>query len=145
MNVYGKKITNAYSTIGLETSVSNANPHQLITLLLDATLVAIVKGKYHMQKQELDEKSKAINHAITMIDSGLRGGLDFEQGGSLASNLDDLYRYMIKQLLNGHLKNQVELLDEVYQLLQGIKEAWVSIGQQQQMPTAESVKISISS
>lgn len=53
MNVYGKSASKSYTNISLETLVSTANPHQLITLLIDATLVAIVKAKYHMQKQEI--------------------------------------------------------------------------------------------
>ena len=145
MNVYGKSASKSYNNISLETSVSTANPHQLITLLIEATLVAIVKAKYHMQKQEIEEKSKAITHAVTMIDSGLRGGLDFEQGGELAKNLDELYLYMIKQLLTGSLKNQVELLDEAYQLLKEINEAWVAIGQNLDMPTEGPSSISTAS
>jgi len=141
MNVYGKTATNSYANIGFETSVSTANPHLLITLLLEATLVAITKAKHHMEKKEVEEKGKAISHAVTMIDAGLRGGLDFEQGGELAKNLDDLYLYMIKQLLTGHLKNQVELLDETYELLQGIKESWVAIGQNLEMPSEEPISI----
>ncbi|MEI6268654.1 MAG: flagellar export chaperone FliS [Methylococcaceae bacterium] len=145
MNVYGKAVTKSYANISLETSVSTANPHQLITLLLEAILVSIVKAKYHMQKQEIEEKGKAINHAVTMIDGGLRGGLDFDQGGELAKNLDELYLYIIKQLLTGNLKNQVELLDEAYQLLKGIKEAWVTIGQNLDVPTEGPRSISTAS
>jgi len=145
MNVYSKSATKSYANIGFETSVSTANPHQLITLLLEATLAAIVKAKYHMEKQEIEEKGKAINHAVTMIDSGLRGGLDFDQGGELAKNLDELYLYMIKQLLTGNLKNQVELLDEAYQLLQSIKVAWVTIGQNIDMPAEGPRSISTAS
>jgi len=48
---------------------------------------------------------------------------------------------MIKQLLTGHLKNQVELLDETYELLQGIKESWVAIGQNLEMPSEEPISI----
>jgi flagellar protein FliS len=145
MNVYGKSASKSYNNISLETSVSTANPHQLITLLIEATLVAIVKAKYHMQKQEIEEKGKAITHAVTMIDGGLRGGLDFDQGGELAKNLDELYLYMIKQLLTGNLQNQVELLDEAYQLLQGIKEAWVTIGQNLDLPAEGPRSISTAS
>ena len=145
MDVYGKTVTQSYASVNLETSVSTANPHQLITLLFEAILVSIVKAKYHMEKKDLNEKGKAISHAVTMIDGGLRGGLNFEQGGELANDLDELYRYMIKQLLNGNLNNQVELLDEAYQLLKGIKEAWVTIGQNLDMPTEGPRSISTAS
>jgi flagellin-specific chaperone FliS len=52
---------------------------------------------------------------------------------------------MIKQLLTGSLKNQVELLDEAYQLLKEINEAWVAIGQNLDMPTEGPSSISTAS
>ncbi len=137
MNRYSNHAAKAYANVGIESSAYSANPHQLISMLLDATLVAIVKAKHHMQKQELVEKGNTIAHAVTLIDSGLRGSLNFEQGGELASNLDNLYSYMIKQLLNAHLHNQVELLDEVYKLMNEIKSAWASIAGNNQISSKE--------
>jgi flagellar protein FliS len=97
-------------------------------LLFDGILVAISKAKQHMISQEILEKNEAISKATLLIDSGLRAGLNLEQGGELARNLDDLYNYMLNRLMLAHLNNQPELLDEVYGLLTDIKDAWTTIG-----------------
>ena len=118
----------AYSNVGLETGVMTASPHQLITMLFEGALVAILTAKKHMEKNEIAEKGLAISKAIMIIDSGLRGGLNFEAGGELATTLNSLYSYMSQQLMAANLKNKIENLDEVYLLLSDIKNAWLEMG-----------------
>ena len=119
----------AYSNVSLETGVTTASPHQLITMLFDGALVAMVTAKHHMENGEIFEKGQAISKAILIIDSGLRGGLNFEAGdGELSQNLNSLYLYMSEQLMQANLKNDPAILDEVYRLLSEIKSAWVAIG-----------------
>lgn len=117
----------AYSQVGLETGVTAASPHQLIKMLFDGASLAIVKARQHMLEGDVIEKGQAISKAIQIIESGLRTGLNFEAGGELAQNLNGLYSYMTQQLLQANLNNQVELLDEVYQLISEIKLAWEAI------------------
>ena len=125
---YNRNAIKAYANVGFETGINSASPHQLITLLFDGILVAISKAKQHMISQEILEKNEAISKATLLIDSGLRAGLNLEQGGELARNLDDLYNYMLNRLMLAHLNNQPELLDEVYGLLTDNKDAWTTIG-----------------
>ncbi|MEY4210285.1 MAG: hypothetical protein RLZ92_664 [Pseudomonadota bacterium] len=141
---YNRNAINAYTNVGFETGISTASPHQLITLLFDGILAAITKAKQHMINKEILEKNEAISKATLLIDSGLRAGLNFEQGGELATNLDDLYSYMLNRLMLAHLNNQTELLDEVYGLLSDIKDAWTTIGMNTQpdsLQTPQSVTI----
>lgn len=137
---FNRNAINAYTNVGFETGVNSASPHQLISLLFDGILVAITKAKQHMINKEILEKNEAISKATLLIDSGLRAGLNFEQGGELAKNLDDLYSYMINRLMLAHLNNQTELLDEVYGLLSDIKDAWTTIGVNTQSDTNQTPK-----
>ncbi len=45
----------------------------------------------------------------------------------MAENLDRLYDYMERQLLQANLKNDVNILDEVSSLLKEIKVGWDAI------------------
>lgn len=120
----------AYANVGLETGVVTASPHQLICMLFDGALAAIVKAKYHIERHEISDKGQAISKAIMIIDSGLRGGLNLEDGGELAQTLDSLYSYMSQRLMQANLQNNPVLLDEVHTLLGDLKSAWISIGGQ---------------
>ncbi|HEY8539298.1 MAG TPA: flagellar export chaperone FliS, partial [Steroidobacteraceae bacterium] len=52
------------------------------------------------------------------------GDLDIARGAEIAQNLDALYDYMTRRLLQASLKNSVEMLDEVAKLLRDLRDAW---------------------
>lgn len=118
---------NAYAKVGVETGVTTASPHKLVVMLFEGAMVAIASAIQHMQAGEIASKGRAISKAITIIDNGLRASLDKKVGGEIALNLDALYEYMSTRLLIANVKNQPAILEEVYQLLKGLKDAWEAI------------------
>ena len=71
------------------------------------------------------EKSTHLQRAIAIIDE-LRASLDLSQG-ELAHNLESLYEFMSRQLLQAHVVDQPELLDRTAALLQEIRGAWLAL------------------
>lgn len=118
----------AYEKMRLETSVNHASPHQLITLLFDGALHAMKLAILYLQKGKIAEKGAAISKAINIIDNGLKSSLDFEQGGEIAENLNDLYQYISQQLMLANLHNDQEKLQCCFNLLNNIAESWREIG-----------------
>ncbi|MDR3432235.1 MAG: flagellar export chaperone FliS [Rouxiella aceris] len=133
-----RKALNAYGNQSLETEVSVASPHRLILMLFDGAIKACNLARVNMQNGAIADKGRAISHAISIIHEGLRTALDKEQGGELAVNLDALYEYMGRQLLQANLHNDPKLIDEVQDLLAGLKESWEQIDPRQ-MVTQEQV------
>lgn len=119
----------AYTSVGVETGVMEADPHKLILMLFDGAIAAIAAARGHMQQKDIARKGEAISKAITIIDHGLKASLDQNAGGKLAQDLNALYEYMCNRLLLANLKNQPQALDEVNRLLTELKTAWESIGQ----------------
>ncbi|MHB1093177.1 flagellar export chaperone FliS [Thiobacillus sp.] len=119
---------NAYASVGLETSVMAANPHQLIVMLYEGAELAVRMAIRHMNEGDLIRKSAAVTKASTIILEGLRAALDTRHGGKLAMQLDALYDYMGKRLMLAHLKNQTEPLEEVLGLLRELHASWKQIG-----------------
>lgn len=117
----------AYATVGVETGVAAASPHKLIVMLFDGAMIAISTGIHHMQAGDIPKKGAAISKAIAIIENGLRASLDKKVGGEVALNLDSLYEYMVNRLIIANQKNQPSILEEIYQLLKGLKEAWEAI------------------
>ncbi|CAN5234055.1 flagellar export chaperone FliS [soil metagenome] len=118
----------AYTKVAVETGVMEASPHQLITMLFDGAMIALGTALQHMRGGNIPGKGKAISQAIMIIDNGLKASLDKKVGGEIAVNLDALYEYMSKRLIIANLKNQPEIIEEVYGLLKDLKLAWDAIG-----------------
>lgn len=125
---------NAYTQVGLETGVIAASPHRLITMLFEGAMTAITNGARQMAEGDIAAKGKSISHAILIIESGLRGGLDHKQGGEISENLNALYAYMAMRLLQANIENNPDKLNEVHGLLADLKSAWDSIDPSRPQP-----------
>jgi flagellar protein FliS len=119
----------AYQTVGADAAVAYATPYQLIQMLYEAVQARIAAAKGHVQRQQMAEKGALVGKAISII-AGLRHALNKEAGGEIASNLDALYDYMERRLLEASAENSVDKLEEVYGLIGEIKAAWLAIGPQ---------------
>ncbi len=112
-----------YAAIGLETAVMNASPNQLIVMLFDGALSAIVRARIFMQQGNIAAKGTAVSQAISII-SGLHYRLDCEKGGQYAQDLRALYEHMSQRLVQANLYNDVTILNEVSGLLKDIADSW---------------------
>lgn len=112
-----------YGKVAAESEVSYANPHRLVQMLMEGALDKIATAKGQIARGEMEGKSKHISWAMSII-NGLRSSLDMQSGGQIAVNLDDLYSYMTRRLIDANAQNSAEALDEVSGLLLEIKGAW---------------------
>ena len=115
-----------YKQIDCYTGVADADPYQLVLMLLDGALGKFAVAKGLIARNETAKKGEAIGQAISIV-NGLRSSLDMSAGGEIAANLDSLYEYIERRLLEANLNNDVAILDEVSSLLREIKTAWESI------------------
>lgn len=118
----------AYAKAGVDARVPSASPHELILMLYEGAIKAILFAKMYMSQKEIAPKCEMIAKAIAIIDQGLKISLDEKVGGELAQNLKALYDYMCGQLVLANLNNEPQYLDEVSHLLGELKGAWEAIG-----------------
>ncbi|MDX3904134.1 MAG: flagellar export chaperone FliS [Pigmentiphaga sp.] len=117
----------AYASVGVETGVSTSSPHALILMLYDGALASLRRAKTCLQADDAAGKTQAISRAARIIDEGLRASLDHRAGGDLAGQLDALYGYMCRRTLQAGIDNDGAVLDEIVELLDGLRDAWASI------------------
>lgn len=118
-----QKFLQQYQNTSLETSVSEATPHKLVSMLYEGVLTKIARAKGFTQRKQFKDKAAEIAK-VTAILMNLRSNLDFESGGEVALNLDSLYEYMNRRILEAGRENSIEKLDEVAELIRTIKEGW---------------------
>lgn len=122
------KALQQYQQVNTQSGVAYASPHRLIQMLMEGALERIATAKGHIQRQNTAAKGEQISKAVDII-GGLREGLNHETGGEIAANLDALYDYLQRRLLEANLNSDLAILDEVADLLRPIKEAWDTIGE----------------
>lgn len=115
-----------YKAVGVQSGITDATPHQMITMLLDGALDRIASAKGAIARNEVARKGELLGSAITIID-GMRASLDYNGGGEIAANLGSLYDYIERRLLEANALADVAILDEVGGLLKEVKSGWNSI------------------
>jgi flagellar protein FliS len=125
MRAYSK-VADSYGSVQVVTGVATADNIQLIQMLLDGLNESRSSAKGHIRNNAIEEKSKALSRAGRIV-VGLQGALDFERGGELAQNLNELYAYVTRRLLHVNAYNDLAVLDEVQSLIQSIAQAWQTL------------------
>ena len=126
---HGRTATSAgaYHRIGIETDVGGASPHQLVSLLFDGCIDAIVQARGALEQGDPKAKGQAIGRAVRIVEEGLKAGLDLEAGGALAADLRALYGYIVLRLTRANLHNDDAALAECQRLIEPVREAWSRI------------------
>lgn len=117
---------NKYAAIHNESIADEASPHKLIQMLMSGFLMRVNAAKGAIQRNDFQEKSLRISQATGII-GGLIDGLDMENGGDIADNLNSLYDYINRRLFQASAENNVEILDEVCGLMREVQTAWNAI------------------
>ena len=122
---YGKKRSGVaqYGKVAAESEVAYASPHRLVQMLMEGALEKVATAKGCIERNDLEGKSRQITWAMSII-NGLRTSLDMDAGGAIAVNLDDLYAYMTRRLIDASAQNDANALSDVIDLLLEIKGAW---------------------
>lgn len=125
--MYSRTGINAYANIEVESAVLSASPYQLVNMLFDSALSALKRAQILIEQGDVTGKGQAISKAINIISNGLQSGLDYDANKELCTNLDNLYDYMTRRLLQANLHNDSAALVEVHSLLNNISDAWKEI------------------
>ena len=116
----------AYKATEASSSVHDATPHKLISLLFDACQENLAVAKGGIQRKDIKVKAEAIKKAMEII-VRLQAVLDFDKGGQIAVQLDDLYTFCTNRLALANALNDADKIDEVYRVIADIKLGWKQI------------------
>lgn len=129
------KALNQYKSVDLNTAVEAASPHQLISMLFQGAQGALAKAVGCIERNDIQQRTQQINKACEIVVT-LKGSLNFEQGGEVAENLDSLYDYMLRTLMQANRESDVAKVKEVSELIATIADGWSQIPAEEHQTTA---------
>lgn len=108
----------------LVTRVNNATPEELTLMLYEACEANIIQGIAFLKKKNYEQANISLQKAEQIINE-FRCTLNFDY--EISKSLDSLYSYIYKNLVNGNIKNDVKLIEEVLSIVQELKSTWQQI------------------
>jgi flagellar protein FliS len=99
------------------------SPIELVVMLYDGALRFVGEAQAAAARNDIPARGEAISRAIAIV-SELQNTLQIDEGGDIARELDRLYSYINRRLLDVSAKRDFKALDEVQKLLATLREGW---------------------
>jgi flagellar protein FliS len=115
----GKKQYEVYK----DTQIQTADQGKLILMLYDGAIRFLNIAIDNMDFRKYDIVNNNIIKAQDII-TELMLSLNMDQGGEIAKNLFNIYAYMKKRLLEGNIRKDPAILQEVVKHLTTLRSAW---------------------
>ncbi|MFW6386523.1 MAG: flagellar export chaperone FliS [Bacillota bacterium] len=116
---------NAYNQYK-EVQVKTASRGKLVIMLYEGCIKFLRIARQAIQEEDIMKTNKYLKKCHDIINE-LKATLDFEKGGEIAENLDSLYDFMNRQLINANLHSDPEEVQVVEELMEELLEAWENI------------------
>ena len=104
-------------------NVVSADPMELVCLLYQHALDAVRDARQHLKGGDIAARGKAISKAVAILGE-LSSSLDHNAGGTISTNLDELYSFMSLRLTEANIRKQDAPLADVESLLNTLGQAW---------------------
>lgn len=118
----------AYQQVNISSAVEGASPHRLISMLFEGLLKRLAEAKGAIERKDIATRGAGIGKAIDIVGE-LQGSLRDTDSNEVAANLDRLYDYITRTLLQANLEASQDKLDEVARLVIEIKTGWDGIAE----------------
>lgn len=126
MNATLDRARHAYQVNAVRTD----DPLGLVVQLYDGMLGFLRRGSELLGSGQRGAASEPIRRATDIIGE-LQAVLNLERGGQVAVNLDRIYSYCRRRIMESHLHADGAGLDEVVRLLTPLRDAWSEAQQKQ--------------
>ena len=121
----------AYARAYQAQSILTASPGQLVLLMYDGALRFLAQARASFALPDTDSGRIAqINTALLRaqaVIAELQVNLDHEAGGEIATNLDRLYDYHLRRLLEANIRKDESIVSEVERLIRELREGWAEM------------------
>ena len=89
--------------------IQSASPERLVVIVFEQLVVNLERARLAMERQDVELRVTSLKRARSLV-TELLVTLDFERGGTIATQLADLYQFMLYELVDiGQRKDVVTL------------------------------------
>ena len=107
-------------------------------MLYDGALKFMEAGKHGVISGDLPKQNKYLQKAQRIV-MELMSCLDMKQGGDVAKNLLALYTYVLNELVQANIHDDVAPIDRSIKILSDLRESWVAIDKMQKEPDEQRI------
>ncbi|MBN1102067.1 MAG: flagellar export chaperone FliS [Deltaproteobacteria bacterium] len=126
-----KRMLGQYNKLNVET----AGRLDLVLMCYEKAIESLWQARKSYEQGQYEQKARKLQRGLRIIQE-LQGCLNFEKGGQIARNLDAIYTYLVRRLLEGDVKRDLTAFDEAVKILTDLKDSWRGIASENQAKEA---------
>lgn len=116
-------MSNGYSKYK-KTSIESASKEKILLMLYEGAIRFIKQAKEANQNKDIKGRGEMIGRAYDIV-MELASSLDFKVNSGVATNLEQLYIYIMEELTRANITGQEKHLDNSLKILNILYDGWV--------------------
>lgn len=110
-------------------AILTASPSAAVVKLYEAAIRQLRKAVRAIEAKDVNMRFAANRQAYDIIEHLLLT-LNYEKGGQIAENLSQLYRFMMRRLIDVDVNNDAKAAEDVITLLEPLYQSWRKLDEQ---------------
>ena len=100
-----------------------ASPERLVVIAFEQLVVNLERGRIAMERNDLELRVTALRRARGLVGE-LLATLDFEKGGAIATQLADLYQFMMFELVDIGQRGDVKTMRKLVNIATSLRDGF---------------------
>lgn len=109
-----------------QNQILNASPKKLVVLLYDGCIKNMKLAELSITENKMNQAHEALIKSQDII-AELASTLNKEQGGQVAQDLNDIYEYLMRSLIEANRTKNVALIQKHREMMEELRDAWAEI------------------
>ena len=101
----------------------SASPERLVVFVFEQLVINLERARIAMERNDVELRVTALRRARGLV-SELMATLDFERGGNIASQLADLYQYLMYELVDIGQRGDVRTLQKLIGVVTDLRDGF---------------------
>lgn len=112
-----------------EMEIHAASPHKLVVIVFEQLVINLERARIAMERNDIELRVTSLRRARDIV-TELLGTLDFEKGGPIATQLADLYQYMLYELVDVGMRGDLYTMRKLVSIASLLRDGFVGAAEQ---------------
>lgn len=112
-----------------EMEILSASPERLLLIVFDQLVVNLERARLGMERRDVELRVTSLRRARSLVNE-LLTTLDFDKGGAVATQLADIYQFMLLELVDVGQRGDIAVVQKLGNIARNLREGFAGAAEQ---------------
>ncbi len=112
-----------------EMEMQAASPERLVVIVFEQLVVNLERARIAMERQDVELRVTSLRRARDLV-TELLATLDFATGGAIATQLADLYQYMLYEMVDVGSRGDLRMIGKLVNIATSLRDGFTAAASQ---------------